>query len=217
MNIAKSKIVHQMGLKLLGTFVNVLCKTLRVKKDNFQQLEKFLKNRDKCVVGFWHGTMLYPWYLLRGNSFSALVSKSKDGDLLNTVLNKWNYNVIRGSSRDGGKAALELMLDAVNKNHSIAITPDGPTGPPFEMKAGGVIVAQRSNVPLFLIGVKYKNSVKLNSWDKFEIPKPFTEVYCTCSELIKIPPDSDREAVSEQIKKCEDLLNSLQKEAGKFA
>jgi lysophospholipid acyltransferase (LPLAT)-like uncharacterized protein len=142
-----------------------------------------------------------------------LVSKSKDGEYLTSVLNKWEYKVIRGSSRDGGKEALNMMMETVQNGSSLAITPDGPTGPPFKMKAGGVIISQRNEVPLFLIGIGCKNSIKLKSWDSFEIPKPFSKVKCICSEIINIPKNLERDEVSKKIIECEELLNSLRKEA----
>ncbi len=213
----KNKIVNAIGLKVLGVLVTVLCKTLRIEKKNFFRLNEFLEKNTKCIVAFWHGTMLISWFLLKNKNFSALVSKSKDGEYLTSVLKKWGYNVIRGSSRDGGKAALNLMIETAGKDGSLAITPDGPTGPPFKLKAGSVIVAQRTGIPLFLVGISCSDSLKLKSWDSFEIPKPFSKVNCVCSDVIHVPKELNREEVSKKIIECEEVLNSLRKEAASIA
>lgn len=209
----KAGLLHIVGMALLHSFVSVLCKTVRIESKNFDQLKSFMNSDKKFIVAFWHGTMLIPWYIFRGNSIAALVSKSKDGELLNRVLEKWGYDVVRGSSRDGGKIALETMTNKVSQNSSIAITPDGPTGPPFVMKAGTVIIAHRSGLPIFFVGVNCKNSIKLNSWDKFEIPKPFSKINCVFSDPVYISDKLNREEISNKIKDCQIILNSLQEEA----
>ncbi|MCK7527393.1 MAG: DUF374 domain-containing protein [Ignavibacteriales bacterium] len=84
------------------------------------------------------------------------------------ILKRWNYNVIRGSSSVGGDVALSIMVDYAKNNNSIAITPDGPRGPAFKLKAGAVITAKKSGLPLVLMGIGYKNKKKLGSWTHFK-------------------------------------------------
>jgi lysophospholipid acyltransferase (LPLAT)-like uncharacterized protein len=167
------------------------------------------------VVAFWHRSMGIGWYLHKIN-IAALVSQSKDGDVLANILKKWNYFVVRGSSSSGGKEALSLMVELTNKKYSLAITPDGPKGPAEKMKAGAVITAKRSNVPLFLVGIGIKKKVVMKSWDKFEVPVPFTKVNVIYSDPIWIDKTADKEKVSSKIEECENLLNNLQKEALKL-
>ncbi|PKL89841.1 MAG: hypothetical protein CVV23_03190 [Ignavibacteriae bacterium HGW-Ignavibacteriae-2] len=209
----KANLLHVFGRALLHIIVTVLCKTVRIELKNFTQIKSYLDTNRKFIIAFWHGTMLIPWYVFRGNSIAALVSKSKDGELLNRVLEKWKYDVVRGSSRDGGKYALEIMVNKTSQNSSVAITPDGPIGPALQMKAGAVILAHRSGLPIFFVGVNYKKSVKLNSWDKFEIPKPFSKINCVVSDAVFIPKELNRKEISDKIEDCQTLLNNLQKEA----
>ena len=72
--------------------------------------------------------MLLGWWLFRDKNFSALVSQSKDGEILTNILNSWGYNVMRGSSSKGGKKALEELI-SVSLKSSVVMTPDGPRGP----------------------------------------------------------------------------------------
>ena len=107
--------------------------------------------------------MLLPWYLHGNPSFVALISKSKDGDLLAKLLENWNYKVIRGSSSTDGDVALKFMIDYAKNNYSIAITPDGPRGPAHKLKAGAIVSAKKSKVPLVLAGVGYNKKKILKS------------------------------------------------------
>jgi len=171
----KSRKLKQDFLRLIGQYLisiaaNVLCKTLSVTVKNSEFLEELAKENKNFIVAFWHGTMLLPWYLHRNKNIAALISKSKDGDLLARLLKSWNYQVIRGSSSSGGEIALGIMIDFAKNKNSIAITPDGPRGPAKKLKAGAVVTAKKSGLPLVLIGVGYRNKRILRNWDSFQIP-----------------------------------------------
>jgi len=211
-----NKLLKNAGLKLLPAVIDVLCKTLRYEIINFESVNKLYDDNSNFVLAFWHGKMIVPWFLHRGKNFGALVSLSKDGDILSAVLNKWKYNVVRGSSHKGGKESLENMLELAQQNYSIAITPDGPTGPNEKMKAGAVIVAKKTKIPLVLAGVFVKKRFVLNSWDNFQIPKPFTKVIVKYSEPIFIDENLSFDETSEIIKNQEAQLSLLNSEAEKL-
>jgi hypothetical protein len=201
------------GNYFLFNIVNVLCKTLRISFVNENVIDELYQNEKNFVFAFWHGTMLLPWYLGRYKNFAALISKSKDGDLLAKILKSWDYEVVRGSSTAGGNVALGIMVDYAKNNYSIAITPDGPKGPIYKLKAGAVITAKKSGLPLILVGVGHSKKRILKSWDKFEIPKFFSHVKVVYSNPIFIKNDLSYEETSKIIEQCERELNRLQKEA----
>jgi lysophospholipid acyltransferase (LPLAT)-like uncharacterized protein len=214
------KIKHDV-LRFTGNFtlsfgINVLCKSLRISLVNKKVVDELERNRQNYVVAFWHGTMLLPWYLHRNKNFAALISKSKDGDLLGKILKRWNYTVIRGSSSVGGDVALSIMVDYAKNNNSIAITPDGPRGPAFKLKAGAVITAKKSGLPLVLLGVCFKNKKFLKSWDSFQVPIFFTKANAIFSDPIFIDNKLSYDDTSMMIERCELQLRKLQAEAEKF-
>jgi lysophospholipid acyltransferase (LPLAT)-like uncharacterized protein len=211
----KQNLLRNLGNIFLHSVINVLCKSVKIKRSNYSSIEKLLNDNQNFVLAFWHGTMLMPWYIHRNQKFSALISLSKDGGLLANSLTKWGYNVARGSSHKGGKEALETLLENSKNNFSIAITPDGPTGPPRKMKAGAVITAQRSGIPLVLCGIANEKKYVFNSWDKFEVPKFFSKVSIKYSEPIYIDSELSREETSKIIEKCNVQLNQLQEDAEK--
>lgn len=213
--------VKQNTLRFLGSLIlthslDALCKTLRVNYKNKKVLDDLKKKKQNYVLAFWHGTMLLPWYLHRNDGFAALTSKSKDGDLLAKQLKHWKYKVVRGSSSKGGDVALGIMVEHAKSGYSIAITPDGPRGPEFKFKAGAVITAKKSKVPLVLMGIGIKSKKKLKSWDKFQVPNPFTNVKVIYSEPVYVDEKLSYDETSKVIEECEKKLNELQKEAEKF-
>ena len=207
---SKKKIFRFLGDHFLFYAVTALCKSLKIEKLNYEIIETLKVKNQNYVLAFWHSTMMLPWYLHGAPNFAALTSKSKDGDLLAKILKKWKYNVVRGSSSTGGDVALETMVDYAKNKYSIAITPDGPRGPNQKFKAGAVITAKKSGMPLVLAGVGFKKKKTLNNWDKFEIPHFFTKAKIIYSEPIYVDHNLSYEQTSEIILKCEAELNRLQ-------
>jgi lysophospholipid acyltransferase (LPLAT)-like uncharacterized protein len=213
---AKQDTLRFAGNYVLFQLVDILCKTLRISITNREVIDELEKQNKNYIIGFWHGTMLLPWYLNRNKNFAGLTSKSKDGDLLAKILKKWNYKVLRGSSSVGGDVALGLMVDFARNGYSIAITPDGPKGPPHKFKAGAVVSAKKSGLPLVLVGIGFKNKKFLGSWDSFQIPIFFTRANVIYTEPFYIGNNLSREETSKIIEQCEIRLNELQLQAEKF-
>lgn len=206
----KKSFIQAAGNILLVPSLTFLCKSLFVKYQNKEVIDQFYKQKKNFIVVFWHGSMLMGWYPFRGRKFSALISKSKDGQLLTNVLTAWRFNVIRGSSNEGGNEALTKMIEAVKNGNSLAITPDGPKGPAHKMKAGAVIVAKKTGLPIILTSIHYsKKRVFTRSWDKFEIPFPFSRIQIEYSEPIYVSGDLNYDQTNEMILDCERQLNDM--------
>jgi lysophospholipid acyltransferase (LPLAT)-like uncharacterized protein len=162
-----------------------------------------------AIVVFWHGFMLPVWKFFSKLNPIAVVSLSKDGEILSNLLESWNYRLIRGSSSSKGKEVLEnIIIEA--KNNILLITPDGPQGPIYKFKTGAVVSAQRASVPLILCEVNInKRIVFKKSWDKFSFPLPFTEINLVLSEPISIPINSTHDEINSYICDCEKNLSNL--------
>ncbi len=160
------------------------------------------------IVAFWHGSMLPVWKYFSNQNPTAVVSQSKDGEILSDLLTDWGYSLIRGSSSKGNKEALAGMVDTA-KNNLLLITPDGPQGPIHEFKPGAVIASQRSGSKLYLCNVKIRCKYEFKkSWDNFALPLPFSKISLTISEISSIPEDARREYIDEMIWNCTKILNS---------
>lgn len=121
--------------------------------------------------------------------------------------------MVRGSSHIGGKEAMQLMVNEVEQGNSLAITPDGPRGPRHEMKMGAVRVAQRTGVPLILVGIAASKKRELRSWDKFEVPQPFSSVVVKYSEPIVVPKELNGESLDEFKGTMQTMMMKLTEEA----
>ncbi len=192
------------------------CTTLKITRVNADQFDELKRNGKNVVVAFWHGSMFVGWFLHRSQTnwnISALVSQSSDGEFLSTILERWNFTMIRGSSHIGGTEAMQLMVEEVESGSSLAITPDGPRGPRHEMKMGAVRVAQRAGVPLIVVGIAAATKKQLRSWDKFEVPLPFSSIVAKYSEPIIVPKELSNELLNEFKLKMQNLMMKLTEDA----
>jgi lysophospholipid acyltransferase (LPLAT)-like uncharacterized protein len=140
---------------------------------------------EKCVVAFWHSRMIAGWWMSRKNAV-ALVSQSKDGEHLNKILREWKYKTVRGSSAHSGKEALDDAIKIIQNEDAnrIVITPDGPQGPKEIFKRGAFIAAQELDLPLYFLSIEYKGRIRLlKSWDKFQVPFPFSSIVINSRRL----------------------------------
>jgi lysophospholipid acyltransferase (LPLAT)-like uncharacterized protein len=212
--MVRNKTLSRILSFVLWTLSSLLCKTVRIRFVNNAFFEK--TDHSNYVAAFWHGSMLMSWYIHRPKSkrrVSALVSQSADGEILSSLLKRWNYTMIRGSSHIGGKEAVQLMIDAVVDGSSLCITPDGSTGPRHVMKMGAVRVAQQAGVPLILTGIATKRKKILKSWDQFEIPLPWTKA-CVCySDPLMIDAHLEGAALDNVLGECQSQMSALQRQA----
>jgi lysophospholipid acyltransferase (LPLAT)-like uncharacterized protein len=210
---SQRNVLRYIGIRFASAAIRLLIKSLRISIIGSDKITGLSKDNKNFIVAFWHGSMMIGWYLHQNKNTAALVSQSNDGEVLAKTLEKWNFNVVRGSSSIGGDEALKKMVELLNKDYSLAITPDGPRGPIYKMKAGAVVAAKKTGIPLFLVGIGIKNKFCLKSWDSFEIPKPFSKVAAVYSDPIIIDGSLNYDETNSKILECEEQLNKLQKEA----
>lgn len=126
-----------------------------------------------------------------GCRLAALVSASKDGGLLARILELFGVQPVRGSSsRRGPQALLELTTWA-ERGFDLAITPDGPRGPTYVVQEGVMALAQLTGLPVVPVGYNFSPKMRLNSWDRFQIPFPFGRCEVFFGKPIYVPRDTN--------------------------
>lgn len=141
-----------------------------------------------CV--FWHGDLLMQSFLyhklMENKSIKVLVSDHFDGEIIAKVAWYLKIGTIRGSSTRGGAKALINALKSIDDGYSIALTPDGPKGPRHSMSDGAVAMAKKKGIEVVAFSVVPSSFWQFKSWDKFVIPKPFSQIDFYASEPINV-------------------------------
>ena len=104
---------------------------------------------ENYIGALWHNRLLiFPLVLRRffpNRPGAALISASRDGDLLTDAIHRFGYDVIRGSSSRLGASAILQLTEELASGRDVVITPDGPRGPAYELGPGIVFLAQKSD------------------------------------------------------------------------
>lgn len=81
-----------------------------------------------------------------------------------------------GSSGNKGKEALDRVLHQLRNGYSTMINPDGPAGPPKQLKPGLLIMAKETGVPIVPITMDASPKWILGTWDRKKMPLPFSKI-----------------------------------------
>jgi lysophospholipid acyltransferase (LPLAT)-like uncharacterized protein len=145
------------------------------------------------IFCLWHNRLAISMIVHRRHprKLAALVSASKDGALLAAVLGRFGVEQIRGSSsRRGPQALLELTSHA-RMGYDLAVTPDGPRGPRYVVQSGVIALAQLTGLPIIPVTCNTSPKFCLKSWDRFQIPLPFSKCELILKEPILVPREAD--------------------------
>ena len=114
--------------------------------------------------------------VMAGRRFTVLVAPGRDGDWATVGLEALGCTVVRGSSRRGGIEALVALIgDRQTPRGPAALVVDGPLGPPGVAKAGAVVLAARTGLPICAISAVARRRLTLTrTWAQIYIPLPFT-------------------------------------------
>lgn len=178
-------------LRLWGT-------TLRIEWLDPGNIEAIAAQRGEVIWAFWHRHLLTLTYTHQDQGAVVLVSRHKDGEIISQILARLGYGVVRGSTTRGGGRALIEMARAGRSRHPLAVTPDGPRGPRGRLQRGVLHIAQRSGLPIVPLACEGVRTWELESWDRFQIPHPFTRVAVSIGPPIRIPPETAPDGIEEE-------------------
>lgn len=149
-----------------------------------------LEGAEPASILFAHGKMFPLWYHLRRTGGVPVTSRSRDGERLAWVLMRGlGYErIIRGSSSSGGRGVLVELVGTLSERSTL-VTPDGPRGPRNEPKAGGIVAASRSRRRILVVTWHATRSIRLDTWDRMEIPFPYAKVYVRYCTITNPEPD----------------------------
>ena len=155
------------------------------------------------IVVFWHGDMLFQpflYYRLRKKpNIKVIISSHFDGKIIAKIISYLKLDTIHGSSSKNAARVLISAIKALKKGEEVAITPDGPKGPRYEVADGVVVMAQKTNSKLIIFSCQADRYWQFNSWDRFVIPKPFAKLDFYASEPMDIS-GMDKEDAKKLIK-----------------
>lgn len=151
--------------------------------------------KDSSIVMLWHNqlVLIAPslFKVAPKLSYCAFISNSKDGNLLAAFTTSYSNGHVIRVPHHSRESALKALIDRLKTKKDIAvITPDGPRGPRHKIKPGIVLAAKETGAPIIPFSWVCSNTWKLKTWDKMEIPKPFSTIEAVFSPPITLSKDT---------------------------
>ena len=195
--------------------ISLIGKTIRWEVQGIDHLEAVTAAGKHPIYCLWHDRIFAGTYFLRDRGIVVLTSQSKDGEYIARFLRRFGFGAIRGSSSRGGVKALVEMIRSMRRGLPMAFTIDGPRGPRYEAKAGPVLLAQKTGNPMLPFSVECKSFRTVKSWDRLQIPIPFTQALFTYSAPIYVP--LEKTAIDEKRADLQASLDDLVRRGQKWS
>lgn len=186
------------------------CRITVIGEEPYQNLRK---EKKPVILLAWHGRMLLLPYFFRKRGIAALVSPSRDGEIIARIAGGWGFRVLRGSSSHAVVRAWVEMRKGLERGGELIIIPDGPRGPDRVLKPGCIRLAAETGA--FLVPFSFSASRKrfLKSWDRFLVFFPFSRLVAVFGKPISVDASLDEEAMERERRKVEEALIRLEGEA----
>ncbi len=204
--------------RFLGTALAWLVRlwhlTLRVERINTAVFTDPQLRAKRPVIMLWHDEIFPLIPAHAGERMACVVSQSKDGEILATVLKSFGFLTVRGSSSRGGMRALIAAKRVMDEQGvGVIFTVDGPRGPRHKVKPGALFLARHAGSPIVPVRVVMSRAkVFHRAWDKFQLPWPFSRCTIIYGDPVVLPdPGDDAEEMQRQCEQLEQIMNSLGK------
>jgi lysophospholipid acyltransferase (LPLAT)-like uncharacterized protein len=200
-----------------GPLVGLLGLTLRLRIEGREYLDAVAPAGRPYILSFWHGRILPMIFYFRDRGIIVITSENFDGEWIARIIARFGYGTARGSSSRKARAATLQMVRDIRAGRATAFTLDGPRGPARVAKPGAVWLAGATGAPLLPCHVEAEHSWELRSWDRTQIPKPFSRVHLVVGRPIEVPSGLDDADQAQACRDLETVLDGLRRRACELA
>lgn len=197
--------------------VEGLFATVRVRIENGAAYRSCHARGTRVIFAFWHEHLLSLVHVHRDQGIVVLVSEHTDGEYIARILEGQGFATARGSSTRGGVRGVRQLLRGAKRGRDLGITPDGPRGPRRTVKPGALQVARITGLPIVPISVQADRCWRLDSWDRFLVPKPFSDVRVRYGPPLSVPRRCGPREMETRREELGEVLNRLEGARGRAA
>lgn len=202
----KERVLIRVADLAFFALIRTIGRTIRYEVEGWENFEAIEKAGKLPIYSFWHNRIFSGTYFFRNRGIVVITSQSKDGEYIARFIQRLGFGAVRGSSTRGGVGALVEMIRLMRGGLSMAFSVDGPKGPRYIAKTGAVLLAKKTGNPMMPFVVENKNYWTVNSWDRLQIPKPFTRVKVFIAEPIYVLADASIESALANLQRTLDDL-----------
>ena len=193
--------------------VAMLGATLRWRVRGLDHLDRLRRDGKPPVMAFWHGRILAATYYFRRRGIMVITSENFDGEWIARIIERFGYGTARGSTSRSGRRALLELKRALAEGRPAGFTVDGPRGPAEQAQPGAVWLAGATGSPLLPFHLEAASSWTARSWDRTQVPKPFSRAALVVGAPIEVPRDPAPDTLEAKRLELERTLQRLGDEA----
>src|SRR6266849_2749114 len=196
-------------IKLIGS-------TVRWQVDGWENWEAATNDGRIPIYTFWHNRVFLSTYFWRQRRIVVMTSQSFDGEYIARFIQRFGYGAARGSSTRGAVGAVIEMTRLMRAGCPTAFTIDGPKGPRYVAKMGAVLLAKKTGQPILPFTITAKRYLRVNSWDQFQVPLPFTRACVEVAPPIYVDKDASEETMLTKRTELQQALDEINNRGEKW-
>jgi lysophospholipid acyltransferase (LPLAT)-like uncharacterized protein len=189
--------------------IALLGSTLRWRVEGLEHYDAILRSGRQPVMGFWHGRILTATYYFRRRGIVVITSENFDGEWIARIIERFGYGTARGSTTRGARKATLQLIRALRSGRPAGFTLDGPKGPARVAQPGAVWLAGATGNPLLPFHLEASNHWTVRSWDRTQIPKPFSTVALVVGAPMDVPAGLGEDGLEDARQSLEARLAEL--------
>jgi lysophospholipid acyltransferase (LPLAT)-like uncharacterized protein len=192
--------------------VAVLGRTLTWRSEGDDYLDDIATSGRQPIFAFWHGRIFGGLYYFRNRNIVVITSRNFDGEWIAGIITRFGFGTARGSTSRGGARALVQLRRDLAEGRPVAFTLDGPRGPARVAQPGAVWLAGATGQPILPFHVEADRFWEAPSWDRTQLPRPFTTIAMAIGPPLMVPDTTDT-IVEEKRLELERTLGALETRA----
>jgi len=171
--------------------IHALCRSVTWKIEGAEHYDAIIRSGRQPIIAFWHGRILPATWFFRNRGIVALTSANFDGQWIARVIERLGNRTVAGSSSRGGVRALLQLKRELAAGHPVAFALDGPRGPARVAQPGAQWLAAATGNPILPFHAEASAFWEVSSWDRTQVPKPFSKVVISISPPLEFIAGDD--------------------------
>jgi len=206
---AQARLISALGFPIIAA----LGSTFRWRAEGIEHYQQVVDSGRQPIMAFWHGRILPATVYFRKRGIVVITSENFDGEWIAGIIERFGYGTARGSTSRGAVKALVRLKRDMAAGKPAAFTLDGPRGPARVAQPGAVWLAKATGNPIVPFHIESDRHWTARSWDRTQIPKPWSNVSIAIGEPLEVPSNADEGALERARLNLEARLKVLEERA----
>jgi hypothetical protein len=207
----KKRLMIRAADLLFYLLIKLIGGSTRFEVEGWEHWEEASRDGRIPIYTFWHDDVFLATHFWQKRRIVVMTSQSFDGEYIARFIQRFGYGAARGSSTRGAVGAVVEMVKLMRRGSPTAFTIDGPKGPRHVAKMGAVLLAKKTGHPILPFTITPTRCWAANSWDRFQVPLPFSRARVVIAPPIFVSADADAEELEARREELQRELDRIER------